>query len=247
MLSAITPRGLEINLDAGLPFEAIEVARQLLRTTRVASLATIDPSGFPYSTVTNLAVEADGTPFFWVAFLALHARNIDLDPRVSITVAQDGGDAMTSPRLTLSGRAERVGHNEIEALKASYLRLYPKGKLYLPLPDTRMYRVRIEGVQLNGGPARNANNVTPDDLMTDLRGADDLMEAQADLAAWLDRDGRASRLAVIAGARPGRWSATMIDPDGVTLSSASGLARHWFAAPCRTKAAFLAAIGAALA
>lgn len=247
MQSAITPRGLEINLDAGLPFEAIEVARHLLRTTRVASLATIDPGGFPYSTVTNLAVEADGTPFFWVAFLALHARNIDLDGRISITVAQEGRDSMTAPRLTLSGRAERVGHNEIELLKAAYLRLFPKGKLYLPLPDTRIYRVRTEGVQLNGGPARNANSVTPDDLTTDLAGADDLMEAQADLAAWLDADKRASRLAFLAGAKPGRWSATMIDPDGVTLASAGGLARYWFAVPCRTKAAFVATVEAALA
>ena len=60
-MPAITPRGIELNLDAVRPMDAIGVARTLLRTTRVTSLATLDPGGYPYSTVTNLIVEPDGT------------------------------------------------------------------------------------------------------------------------------------------------------------------------------------------
>ncbi|HBT69255.1 MAG TPA: pyridoxamine 5-phosphate oxidase, partial [Agrobacterium sp.] len=41
--------------------------------------------------------------------------------------------------------------------------------------------------------------------------------------------GEASRLAVLAGAKTGRWAITSIDPEGIDLASASDLARLWFA------------------
>ncbi|MOA63958.1 hypothetical protein D3C78_1898640 [compost metagenome] len=51
------------------------------------------------------------------------------------------------------------------ALIALYETHHGKSRLYLQLPDTRLYRLQVEGVQLNGGPARNANAVTPADLL----------------------------------------------------------------------------------
>ena len=41
--------------------------------------------------------------------------------------------------------------------------------------------------------------------------------------------GEAARLAVLAGAKTGRWAITSIDPEGIDLASASDLARLWFA------------------
>ena len=120
-MPAITPRGIELNLDAVRPMDAIRVARTLLRTNRVTSLATLDPGGYPYSTVTNLIVEPDGMPVIFMASLTIHARNIEADPRVSITVADTRSDVMTSPRLTLSGRAVRVPTGDSAALKARYV------------------------------------------------------------------------------------------------------------------------------
>ncbi|MFD2842829.1 pyridoxamine 5'-phosphate oxidase family protein [Paracoccus cavernae] len=124
-MNAITPRGLEINTAAARPLDAIRVSRNLLLTTRVASFATLDPGGFPYNTATNLAVEADGTPVFFTAYLALHARNIEADPRTSITLADHDSDVMTKPRLTLSGVLERVTGPDFEALKETYAERFP--------------------------------------------------------------------------------------------------------------------------
>ncbi len=163
-MNAITPRGIEINLEAARPMGAIGVARDLLHTTRVTTLATLDPSGYPYSTVTNLIVEPDGTPVIFAAGLSIHARNLEADPRLSMTLADHTTDVMTTPRLTLSGHAERVQGPDVETLKASYQARFPKSKLYLALPDAILYRIRVQAVQLNGGPAQNANAVTPDDL-----------------------------------------------------------------------------------
>lgn len=166
----ITPRGLEINLNAARPMDAIGVARTLLRTAKTASLATLDPSGYPYSTVTNLLVDDTGRPFIFTVNLALHARNIGLDDRVSITVAEMDKDVLTSPRLSLVGRAKRVLGDEYETVKQRYMERFPKSKLYLTLPDAIIYRVDTEAVHLNGGPAQNANAIVPLDLL----GADEI-------------------------------------------------------------------------
>ncbi|HBT67696.1 MAG TPA: pyridoxamine 5-phosphate oxidase, partial [Agrobacterium sp.] len=173
----MTPRGARIEPSAGAPFEAVRVARDVLHTSRTAALATLDPlSGYPYTTATNIGIEPDGTPFFFAAGLTLHARNMEADPRISLTLAPFGkGDALTLPRLTLVGKAELLDAEEVPLARQRYIDRYPKAKLYLSLPDTRLYRLRTEGVQINGGPARNASNITPADLRTDLSGAEELM------------------------------------------------------------------------
>ncbi len=247
-MNAITPRGLEINLAAARPMDAIRVARTLLRTTRVTTLATLDPSGFPYSTVTNLIVEPDGVPVIFTAWLTIHARNIEADPRVSLTVADYGTDVMTTPRLTVSGRAERAQGEDVEPLKDRYRERFPKSKLYLSLPDTLLYRIRVEAIQLNGGPSQNANAMTPQDLLTDLGAAGELMAAAPALVASLNERGMAEALARAAGARDGvRWRVSSVDPEGVDLNSADASARLWLAAPVTTRATFEAELASLLA
>ena len=238
-MPAITPRGLEINLDAARPMEAIRVARTLLRTNRVTTLATLDPGGYPYSTVTNLIVEPDGIPVVFMSGLAIHARNVESDPRVSITVADTRTDVMTTPRLTLSGRAEPVPADETCTLKARYRDRFPTSKLYLGLPDALFYRIRAPAVQLNGGPAQNANTVTPEDLLSDLDAATALMaEAPAVVASLNDDEQAAARLAAVAGASPGPWRVSAIDPEGIDLSTSCELARLWFTDPVATREDF---------
>jgi len=228
----ITPRGMKIEPSAGAPFEAVRVSKTVLHTCRFAALATIDPvSGYPYTTVTNIAIEPDGTPFFFAARLTLHARNVEADNRISLTLAPFGkGDALTEPRLTLVGRAVLIGADEFETAKAAYLARYPKSKLYLSLPDTLLFRLQVEGVQINGGPARNASNITPDDLRTNLSGADALMAGAADEIKRLNAiRSEATRLASLAGKKASTWNITSIDPEGINLAASSDLARLWFA------------------
>lgn len=245
-MPAITPRGAEINLDAARAIDAVRVARTLLRTNRVTMLATLDPGGYPYSTVTNLIVEPDGVPVVFMSGLAVHARNIEADPRVSVTVADTRTDVMTTPRLTLSGRAERVPADETSGLKARYVERFPKSKLYLGLPDALFYRIRTQAVQLNGGPAQNANTVTPEDLLSDLGTASALMAEAPVLVASLNDDDHAARLAAVAEAGPGRWRVSAIDPEGIDLSTTVDLARLWFTGPVATREDFDAAVAGLL-
>ncbi|WP_244641929.1 HugZ family pyridoxamine 5'-phosphate oxidase [Chelatococcus reniformis] len=228
----ITPRGLKIVEGAAKPFEALNVARNLLRTAPSASLATLDPSGYPYGTMTNIAVEPSGTPYFFTANLALHARNIAADNRVSLVLFPPGKpDVLTQPRLTLVGRARRLAADEIDRAKARYAARFPKAKLYLSLPDAMLYRLLIEDLRFNGGPARNAvTDVTPEMLRTDLSGAEALLDAEDALVDRLNATaGLPKRLADRAGAKAGNWAVCGIDPDGIDLTCAHAHARLWFA------------------
>lgn len=222
---AITPRGIEIDSTAGAPFDARGCARALLHETRVAALSCTDPGGFPYGTVTNMAVEPDGAPLFFAAALTLHARNLMADDRVALVLAGFGrADVLTQPRLTVVGRTKVVAQ---EAARRRYLAQFPKAKLYLALPDAMLFRVEVSAVQINGGPARNASHIGPEDLRIDLTGAEDLLAAEAGLLETLNAEpGLAARLA----GRSGRWRVTGIDPEGATLDSADARRRIWFGA-----------------
>lgn len=235
-MTAITPRGIEINADAALPFEAIRVAQQLLRTSRTIALATLDPSGYPYNTVTNFICEPDGTVLFYVSGLAVHARNIERDNRIAVTVAEASNDVLTTPRLTLVGRALRVGEAEIDAVKTRYQATFPKAKLYLALRDTALYRVDVESVQLNGGPARNANDVLPMHLRVDLSDAEDLMTGLDETLQRLNTDGLPEKLATLANAKADRWHVVSLDPNGIDLASAGAVARYWLPERIRSRA-----------
>ncbi|WP_273691039.1 HugZ family protein [Ketogulonicigenium vulgare] len=158
----ITPRPAEINAALGAAFDAVACGRELLRNSPAAALSTLDPGGYPYGTVTNLAVMPDGTPVFFGAGLALHVRNILNDNRISLVLAPFGvKDLLTNPRMTLVGRAHRIAAGEDADARAAYLARFPKAKLYLQLPDAMMFRMEVTGVQLSGGPARNASDLTP--------------------------------------------------------------------------------------
>lgn len=228
-MDAITPRDQEINREAARPLDAVRVARDLLHTTRSAALATLDPGGFPYGIMTNLITAPDGTPILFAARMALHARNIAADPRASLTMAAPGADVLVVPRLTLSGIVEEVAPSETDAVKDRYLRHFPKSKLYLALPDAQLYRLRVEGVQLNGGPRQNAHEVTPKGVLTDLEGAEDLIRGEAGLVEALNaRPGTAARIAAAAGGAEGRWKITSVDPEGIDLTAGDSGARWWF-------------------
>ncbi len=244
--SAITPRGLEIPDGAGKPFDFLRMARSLLRQGRNGALSTLDPSGYPYGSLTNYAADHDGSPIFFAAGVALHTRNLLADDRVSLTIATPNKvDVLAFPRLTLVGRVrlfkrETSGSNR---LAQRYLRKHPKAKLYLSLPDAVIFRMEVEDLQLSGGPGRNAAVVKPRDILTDLTGADSLLEGEEALLDRLHGDAaKVQALAAQAGGKAGRWSAVALDPEGLDLVDGDVVARVWFEPLAKTEAEARAAL-----
>lgn len=229
---AITPRGLAINEASAAPFDALNIAKSLLLTSNTATLSTIDPiSGFPYGMVTNLAVLPDGTPFFFVAWLAIHARNIEQDNRISIAMSENNAsDVLLRPRLTLVGHARIIKDEDNDWAKRIYFRRFPKSKVYLTLPDARLYRLEITDLQLSGGPARNAvSDVTPQNILIDLTGAGSLLTRLDEVIDQLNTlEGLAQSLACRVGAKSSRWRVTGVDPEGINLGSPEHSTRFSF-------------------
>lgn len=228
--AAITPRGLELGGSAPEDFDPVAMARLVLRTARIAALATLDPqSGFPLATLITVATDSDGSPVFLASQLSLHTRNMTADPRVSLLVSALGkGDPLAaSARLSVVGRVEPCAAPEA---KARFLARHPKAKLYAEFPDFALYRVAVLGLHPNGGFAR-AGAIEPGQVLLDLTGCAALVAGEPDTLAALNRE-QTEALARCAtgllGLPDGRWRATGLDPEGLDLVAGDEAGRLLF-------------------
>src|ERR1700739_4742736 len=81
-------------------FDAVAVAKALLRATRAGALGTIDRNtGHPFGSLVNVATDVDGSPLILVSRLATHTANLEEDGRASLLLASTGqGDPVFSSR-----------------------------------------------------------------------------------------------------------------------------------------------------
>ena len=215
-------------------FDGVNLGKDLLRTIRAGALATRDrASGFPFASLVTVATDHDGSPLLLLSRLAAHTMNLEHDARASILLAQGGkGDPLAHPRLTILGRAERRTEPRI---RARFLARHPKAELYAGFADFSFWRLSVEGAHLNGGFARAAG-LTARELLTDVAQAQDLVAAEEETLARLNRDPEALALsaAIFAGAEPEPWVATGLDPEGVDLAAGDRTARLRFPEPVRS-------------
>lgn len=208
------------NAPAAASFDPAPVAKQLLRTVRAGSLATIArQDGAPFVSLVTIATAMDGSPLLLLSGLAAHAANLDADPRASILLAATGkGDPLAHPRLTVIGRIERT---EDQAARRRFLARHPKAALYADFPDFSFRRMAVEGAHLNGGFARAARLSTAE-ILTDMAGVEELAAAEESALAHMNEDhADALRLYAtrLAGAADADWRATACDPEGLDMTA----------------------------
>lgn len=209
-------------------YDAIGEAKRLLRTIRAGCLATLDEHGRPFATLVNVATASDGAPILLLSRLAAHTRYLEARPACSILLAQSGkGDPLAHPRLTVSGALARDAD---PVLRARFLSRHPKSELYAGFADFSFWRMKVEGFHLNGGFARAAD-FAPQEILTDLGGADELLAAEESALEHLNED-HADALRLYAAhfdSQPeARWHATGIDPEGLDLSAGDRTSRIRF-------------------
>jgi heme iron utilization protein len=211
-------------------FNPVVVAKELLRGICAGTLATLDRhTGHPFASLVNIATDADGSPVILVSRLSTHTANIEVDGRASILLAAVGkGDPLAHPRLTTLGVLEK---NEEPRLRRRFLARHPKAKLYAGFADFSFWRLAMVSAHLNGGFARAADLVAKD-VLTDLTGAGELIDAEDGAIAHMNADhADAVRLYAtrLLGEPDGRWQVTGIDPDGLDLAMGDRTARLAFA------------------
>jgi putative heme iron utilization protein len=232
---AITPRAEALPEPGAGDHPAL--ARALMREAMTASLATLDPAGgHPFVSLTTVATDFDGAPVILASRLALHSRNMEADGRVSLLLSRSGkGDPLAHPRLTLSGTAAR---SDAPHLRRRFLARHPKAALYVDFPDFSFWTVAPQAAHLVAGFGR-APELAPEALLTDLSGAEALLQAEADAVAHMNTD-HAEAIGLyarhLAGGAPGPWRLAGLDPEGMDLVLEAQALRIPFPEPVRDPA-----------
>lgn len=201
-------------------FDPGKLAKSLLRRSRQGALATLMPgSGDPYCSLVNLASHPDGSPILLISRLAVHTKNILADSRVSLMLDERAaGDPLEGARIMLSGRAEQA-EDERDLLQRRYLNAHPSAEAFVSFKDFAFFRIRPAGTHLVAGFGRIVD-LKPEQFLTDLAGAEDLLAAEEGAVEHMNADHRdAMRLYAtrLLGAPAGDWRCTGCDPEGIDM------------------------------
>jgi putative heme iron utilization protein len=219
-------------------FDPKAVAKGLLRATRAGALATLDRNtGHPFASLVNVATDVDGAPLVLVSRLSTHTANLEADGRASLLLASAGkGDPLAYPRLTVLGAFRQVPRDAVDEprVRRRFLGRHPKSELYAGFADFSFWRLMVVSAHLNGGFARAAD-LKAADVLTDIAGAEGLIEAEDGAVTHMNAD-HADAVRLYAtkllggddGAGP-PWRLSGLDPDGLDLARGDTTLRLPFA------------------
>jgi len=233
-LPGIMPSRAAPEAPADPTFDAVAVAKELLRATRAGALATLDRNtGYPFASLVNVATDADGSPVVLISRLAVHTANLEADPRGSVLLAAAGrGDPLAHPRLTVLGAFTAVARDAPGAARIArrFLTRHPKSRLYAGFGDFAFFRLDVVSAHLNGGFARAAD-LAGADILTVTADAAEIVAIEDSAVAHMNADHpEVARLLAtrLLHRADGAWSVTGIDPDGVDLALGDEVARLAF-------------------
>lgn len=104
------------------------------------STQSIKFEGYPFGSVLPICRDSQGRPLLMISHLAQHTRNLDADPRCSLTLVDaNHHDVQQWTRLTCLARAEPTTSST--ALER-YYRYYPEGRHYHKELNFRLYRLQ---------------------------------------------------------------------------------------------------------
>ena len=194
------------------------VARRLIRTARLATLATLDAEtgGGPYASLTLTACGHDAAPLLLLSDLARHSRNITADRRVSLLFAKSSRDAIALGRASVVGRAEPCDDS---LLRNRFLARHASAETFAQFTDFRLYRVDVDSVHFVGGFG-NIHTLDRAEVMLDIAAAGDLAAAEFGIIDHMNADHSESvnLYAHNLVGRPGMdWRLTGVDPEGIDL------------------------------
>jgi putative heme iron utilization protein len=199
-------------------FDPRIAAKKLMREARSGALGTLMAgSGDPYCSLVNVAMTADGTPLLLISRLAVHTKNILADPRASLMLDErKAGDPLQGARVMLMGT---VAKTESQEARRRYLSYQPEAEMFAGFADFAFYELKLKGAHLVAGFGRIVD-LKPQDLLTDLAGAEAMVDAEAGAIEHMNADhADTCRLYAtkLLGAPDGDWRCVGCDPEGLDL------------------------------
>jgi Putative heme iron utilization protein len=128
--------------------EATDISRQarnLLMSEYQGVLSThsVDVPGYPFGSQVPYCIDRHGHIVILISRLAQHTKNIQLNPKVSLIVTEEGvEDIQTAARLTYLANAAKVPEDDNDT-PVRYYRYFPKGRKYHEGFDFDFYRLEL--------------------------------------------------------------------------------------------------------
>ncbi len=217
--------------------EAIALAKELIRTARYGTVATLEPgTDWPRASRVGVGTDIDGSPVILISRLAPHTGALLADPRCSVLLGEPGkGDPLAHPRVSVHGEAIEIprGSADEQRLDARYLSLQPKAKLYSGLGDFRYFKITPRSVSLNAGFGR-AYNLKAEDILSLSPANGELAETEPSAIAHMNDDhSEAVGLYAehFAKAAPGKWRLAQVDAEGLQIVDGDEVRRIVFDTP----------------
>jgi len=121
-----------------------------------ATLCTVarEPEGHPYGSFVAYGMSGS-MPVFLVSHLAEHTRNMLVNDRVSLLVAEPGtGDPLARGRVTLVGTCAQLKGDAEKAAREAYLAANPGASYYVDFKDFSLWGLQVSGIRYIGGYGR---------------------------------------------------------------------------------------------
>jgi len=147
----------ELLYDPNVPTSShAEQARTMAEKMSTATLCTMsaDYSGHPYGSFVTYALH-NGNPIFLISALAEHTKNLTLDSKASLLIAEGGdGNPLALGRITLIGNCTKVPDSERSEMKEIFLSKHESAKFYVDFGDFYFFRLMVDSVRYIGGFGR---------------------------------------------------------------------------------------------
>ncbi|MES9827279.1 MAG: pyridoxamine 5'-phosphate oxidase family protein [Candidatus Thiodiazotropha sp.] len=205
------------------------------------STHSVKYQGYPFGSLLPFCRDTKGNLLLLISHLAQHTRNLEHDPRCSLTLTGQGtGDVQQLARLTCLSQAETVNST---AAAERYFRFYPEARRYRKELNFRFYRLDVKHYYYIGGFG-SARWFDPSRIPTPIpfSTADEaellyqLNSHNHDLLKQLlDSNGIPDDTPV---------EVVGLDPFGLDVRLTTGLRRLQFKISCEDKSAFLKHIAA---
>lgn len=150
-------RGSDPLYDPAVPaLSHAERARTLVASIATGTLCTLarDPAGHPYGSLVTFGLDAE-RPVFLISALAEHTKNLQVDGRASLLVAESHAkDPLANGRATLVGQAAPAAAGERERVREAFLERFPDASYYDTFQDFGFWSLAVESVRYIGGYGR---------------------------------------------------------------------------------------------
>ncbi len=106
-----------------------------------------------------------------------------------------------------------------DLLRRRYLNAHPSAEAFVSFKDFSFFRIRPTGTHLVAGFGRIVD-LKPEQFLTDLTGAEDLLAAEEGAVAHMNADHRDAMglyATKLLGAAEGDWRCTGCDPEGLDM------------------------------